>query len=432
MPFADPAALAEAVCRYIEEPERLAAARAESARIGSNLTWPAVAEATAAVLREAVELAPRRRRSVFGIDQRIVSLRTDHLLTLVDDVGIVQHADGVIPNRASGYCVDDVARLAVVALELARRGDEQAWSSILYRSLAFLQDATDPTAGMRNFMGYDRRWLDEPHFGDHVGRSVWALGEILSTAWVPAVVGPTRRLLDTIVRTLPADSSLRTGAYAALGLAHVDTDRLEPEARHLLERVLEQLADAYTANARGGWQWFEERLTYDNARLPHALIVGGATLGRHELTEIGLGALRWLGNESGLAEGTLRLTGHDGRHRDDPAPGAGDEQPLDASAFVEAELAAFAATGDPEHGLRAQRSFDWFLGRNRLHRPLYDFATGGCSDGLGDETTNDNEGAESTLAVHRAALLLDTAGLPAVLRPRAHETGKGVREKVSL
>ena len=155
-------------------------------------------------------------------------MRTDHLLTLVDDVGIVQHADGVIPSRESGYCVDDVARLAVVALELARHGNEQVWTSIVYRAIAFLQDATEPRAGMRNFMGYDRHWLDEPHLGDHVGRSIWALGEVLATAWVPAVAGPTERLLNTIVQTLPEAVSLRTGAYAALGLAHLDTDRRGP------------------------------------------------------------------------------------------------------------------------------------------------------------------------------------------------------------
>ena len=422
VPFADSGAIADAVCRYIDDPAALAAARAEARRIGAQLAWPSVAEATASVLREAVELAPRRRRSVSSIDRQRVSMRTDHLRTLVDDAGIVQHANGVIPNRSTGYCVDDVARLAVVALELARRGDEQVWTSILYRSLAFLQDATDANEGMRNFMGYDRRWLDEPHPGDHVGRSVWALGEILSTAWVPAVVGPTERLLETIIHSLPADPSLRTGAYAALGLARLDPDRLEPEARSVLERVLEQLSEAYAVTSAPGWLWFEDRLTYDNARLPHAMIVGGVALGRDDLTQTGLDVLRWLGDESGLADGILRLTGHDGRSRDEPAPGSGDEQPLDASAFVEAELAAFAVTGDPDHGLRAQQSFDWFLGRNRLHRPLYDFATGGCSDGLGEEATNDNEGAESTLAFHRAALLLDTAGLPAVLRHRTRES----------
>jgi glycosyltransferase involved in cell wall biosynthesis len=421
VPFADHEALARAVCRYIEEPERLAAARAEARRIGAQLAWPSVAEATASVLLEAVQLAPRRRRPLARRDPQLVSMRTDHLLTLVDDVGIMQHANGVIPSRESGYCVDDIARLAVVALELARRGDEQVWTSILYRSLAFLQAATDPDQGMRNFMGYDRSWLDEPHVGDHVGRSVWTLGEVLSTAWVPAVVSPTRRLLDAIVGTLGPETSLRTGAYAVLGLARLDPDRLQPADLLLLERVVDQLAGAYERHASAEWRWFEDALSYDNARLPHALIVGGVALGRDDLTETGLDALRWLGDESGLVEGTLRLTGHLGRHRTELPPGGGDEQPLDASAFVSAELAAFSVTGDPEHAMRAQRAFDWFLGRNRLHLPLYDFATGGCSDGLGEETTNDNQGAESTLAVHSAALLLDTAGLPAVLRHSTRE-----------
>jgi hypothetical protein len=131
--------------------------------------------------------------------------------------------------------------------------------------------------------------------------------------------------------------------------------------------------------------------------------------------------LRWLGDESGLADGSLRLTGHRGRKRSEPAPGEGDEQPLEASAFVEAELAAFDVTGDREHGLRARLAFDWFLGRNHLSRPLYDFATGGCSDGLGAQDVNRNEGAESTLAFHRAALLLDASDLSSVSNPRIAE-----------
>ena len=216
VPFADPAALADAVCRYIDEPGLLAAARAESRSIGAQLAWPSVAEATAEVLHEAARLSTPRRRPATQPDSQLGALRTDHLLTLVDDVGIIQHANGAIPNRSTGYCVDDVARLAVVAYELSRRGDERAWTSVVYRALAFLEDATDTPRGMRNFMGYDRRWLDEPHLGDHVGRSIWALGELLSTAWVPAVVDPTRRLLARIVATLGPEMSLRTAAYAAL------------------------------------------------------------------------------------------------------------------------------------------------------------------------------------------------------------------------
>jgi glycosyltransferase involved in cell wall biosynthesis len=423
VPFRDPEALANAVSSYIEQPDTLLAARTEARRIGSTLAWPAVAEATARVLQEADELAPRRRPAGVA-DLHLTSLRTDHLLTLADDVGIVQHAHGIIPNRSSGYCVDDVARLAVVSLALAERGDEQVWTSNLYRALAFLQAAADYGGGMHNFMGYDRRWLDEPHLGDHVGRSIWALGDILATAWIPAVVRPARDLLDRLVGSLGDDVSLRTAAYAVLGLSRLDADRLEPAAHRRLERLVEQLAAAYERTSSEDWCWFEDELSYDNARLSQALLIGGNALGRPELAELGLDSLRWLGDECGLDENELRLPGHHGRRRGEPAPGAGDEQPLDAAALVEAELSAFAITHDAEHGVRAIRAFEWFLGRNRLQKPLYDFATGGCSDGLGREELNDNEGAESTLAFHHAALLLDAAGVRAadrepVLEPAA-------------
>jgi glycosyltransferase involved in cell wall biosynthesis len=420
VPFRDPEALGNAVCSYIERPDTLMAARAEARRIGSTLAWPAVAEATARVLQEADELAPRRRPAGVA-DLHLTSLRTDHLLTLADDVGIVQHAHGIIPNRSSGYCVDDVARLAVVSLALAERGDEQVWTSNLYRALAFLQAAADDGGGMRNFMGYDRRWLDEPHVGDHVGRSIWALGDILATAWIPAVVRPARDLLDRLVDTLGDDVSLRTAAYAVLGLSRLDADRLEPAAHRRLERLVEQLAEAYERTWSEDWRWFEDELTYDNARLSQALLTGAYALGRPELAEAGLESLRWLGDECGLDENALRLPGHHGRRRGEEAPGAGDEQPLDAAAFVEAELSAFAVTHETEHGVRAIRAFEWFLGRNRLQKPLYDFATGGCSDGLGHDDLNDNEGAESTLAFHHAALLLDAAGVRAAEREQALE-----------
>ena len=414
--FGDADALAAAVCAYIEAPETLAQARHEARRISATFEWPAIGAATATALRGAVAAAPLRPPlAIEGLD--LPDVRTEHLLALSDDCGIIQHAHGAIPNRASGYCVDDVARLAVVALELERRTGDRVWTAILYRSLAFLTDATAPAGtGMRNFMSYDRRWLDEPHVGDHVGRAIWALGEVLATAWTPALVGPAQRLLETLIRSLGGALPHRTAAYATLGLARLDPDRLGADARVLLERCVTQLEDAYAEHADGEWPWFEDALTYDNARLPQALIVGGAALGRPDAIELGLSSLAWLGDECGLGDGALRLPGHLGRHRDEPAPGAGDEQPLDASALVEAELSAFAINGDVVHGARAKCAFDWFLGRNSLSRPLYDFATGGCCDGLGDENVNANEGAESTLVFHRSHLAIDAAGLPRVAR----------------
>ena len=201
-----------------------------------------------------------------------------------------------------------------------------------------------------------------------------------------------------------------------MSVVHGSAFGLAPYFRISYATSTEQLEDAYETASSDEWRWFEDALTYDNARLSHALIIGGVALDRDDAVAAGLESLAWLGDECGLADGLLRLPGNEGRRRDEAAPGAGDEQPLDASAFVEAELAAFAVTGDLEHSARAQRAFEWFLGRNKLGRPLYDFATGGCCDGLGDLDVNANEGAESTLAFHRAQLVLDAAGLPRVLR----------------
>lgn len=410
--FGDADGLGAAICDFVASPVSLADARSEARRIGATFEQPAIGAATAAALRTAIGVAPRRAPfATTGLE--LPDARTDHLLALVDDCGIVQHADGAIPNRSTGYCVDDVARLGLVALALERRTSERLWSAILRRSIAFLSDATDPAGGgMRNFMSYGREWLDEPHVGDHVGRSVWTLGEVLATAWASALVEPTRRVLEMQVASLAGPIANRTAAYATLGLAQLDADRLSGEAHVLLDRCVTQLEEAHAATADAGWNWFEDALTYDNARLPQALIVGGTALGRDSAAALGLETLAWLGDECALDTRMLRLPGHEGRRRGEARPGAGDEQPLEASALVDAELAAFDLTGDPAHGSRAKCAFDWFLGRNRLSRPLYDFATGGCRDGLGDEDVNANEGAESTLAFHHAQLAIDAAGFP--------------------
>ena len=238
---------------------------------------------------------------------------------------------------------------------------------------------------MRNFMSYERRWLDEPHVGDHVGRSIWALGEVLSTAWAPARRRPRGQAARVARKPrCTARFASHRRVFDPWPCPSRSRPARSPRAARCWSGSSSSSTPRYATQASDDWRWFEDELRYDNARLPHALIVGGTALGREGRVD-GLESLGWLGDECGLASGMLRLPGHLGRHRDEPAPGDGDEQPLDASALVEAELAAFSVTHDPEHGARAQTAFDWFLGRNRLDRPLYDFATGGCSDGLGED-----------------------------------------------
>ena len=171
VPFDEPTAFAKGVLQLLDNPVELAAAAKEARKVGAGLAWPSVGALTVDVLRLAKAIgAPAPGHSSVGRVASSPSIRPDHLLTLVDDVGIVQHADGVVPNRASGYCVDDMARLVIVALGLDREADDRTFARIVTQGIGFLRYAWDPAAqGMHNMMSYDRTWLDEPHSGDHLG-----------------------------------------------------------------------------------------------------------------------------------------------------------------------------------------------------------------------------------------------------------------------
>jgi glycosyltransferase involved in cell wall biosynthesis len=417
VPPDDPDALAEKVVELLDEPRALARARAEARRVGKKLAWPAVGGQLRRVLAEAVGLGPVGSRAPGAPAASGPRIRPDHLLTMVDDVGIVQHADGVVPKRSSGYCVDDAARLVIVATGLGRDRGDPTYRRILSLGLSFLRYAWDATRpGMHNLMSYERQWLDEPHSGDHVGRAAWALGEVIAAEPPLAVAQTSRRMLEEMAPLLAESASPRCVAYAVLGLSAPQTEVLSASLQPLLATLAERLAGWYAGVRTDEWRWFEGYLTYDNARLPQALIAAGARLQNERWCSAGLEALEWYADQCGLDGSVVTLVGNRWRQRR-PAgpPEGGDEQPLDAGALVEAYAQARNVTGQPEHGLRAVHAFEWFFGRNRLGEPVYDFATGGCHDGLGAQSVNDNEGAESTLAFLQALLALDAAGLQASL-----------------
>ena len=169
---------------------------------------------------------------------------------MVDDAGIIQHADGMVPQRASGYCTDDVARLAIVALGLARTTGAESHHRMLARSLGFLRYAWSPEArGMRNFMSYDRRWLDGPHSGDHLGRAAWALGEVIAASPGAALIGPSVDLLREMLTALSELRWPRAMAFATIGLARAGADELGEDATGVLRLLASKLADLQRANA---------------------------------------------------------------------------------------------------------------------------------------------------------------------------------------
>ena len=316
------------------------------------------------------------------------------------------------PRYDSGYCIDDAARLVLVGLGLDGRLPERRAQRMVRGGLALLGHGFDPRVpGMHNFMAYDRRWLDRPHEGDHVGRTAWALGEVVGARPPSGEDRPSLRQLEAMEPLLGLTASPRTIAFALLGLVRPTPDQLPPTLNQLLRTMADRLMEAYGRHATNTWRWFEPYLTYDNARLPQALIAAGARLEDAELLDCGLATLDWYLDQC-RRDGELRLIGNQWREQGDRPTGPdGDEQPLDATAVVDATLEAWRVTGQPCYRDAANVAFEWFLGRNRLGVPVYDAASGGGHDGLTTVGLNDNQGAESTLAFWQAALAMERAGL---------------------
>jgi glycosyltransferase involved in cell wall biosynthesis len=415
-PCHDVTGLAAGIDGLLSDPAALAAATRAADVRGAGLTWSAVALQAADLIRTVVsEAGGAGRLAVPPVP--VPRLRLHHLGRLTDEFGIVEFCSGSEPDHDYGYNVDDVARLAVVSAGLLSLTPSppphvtnlaQRWARM---SVRFLAAAARGDGGhLHNRMSYGGSWTDEPHPGDHVGRAIWALGVLDGAAPVPADVrGAARELFDKLAPHAPAlaGRGLRSAAYAVLGVVAA--------GRGPLPDLVARLDAALAATAEPHWYWFEPELTYDNARLAHALLAGGAALDDRVITARALTALDWYADHAGLTAGTLRNVGNRWHHRDAPDGWAddGDEQPIDAASAVEAVVEAWRYTDNARYGSLAGVAYSWFHGRNRRGVAMYDPRTGACFDGLTPDGVNANRGAESTLAHLQAHLALLLAGLAA-------------------
>jgi len=173
-----------------------------------------------------------------------------------------------------------------------------------------------------------------------------------------------------------------------------------PDDRHageigriLADRLMSGLEQVETPD----WQWFEEGLAYDNARLPQALIVTGMTTRTPGYVEGGLRSLRWLMTQQTASTGHFRPVGTASFGEFRTPPRAFDQQPVEATAAIAACLTAWRADDDAEWKTMATRVFSWFHGNNDLSVALVDPETGGCCDGLHPDRVNENRGGESVV-----------------------------------
>src|SRR5271170_3526501 len=403
VPFGDAKALSTEIAGLLTNDVRRHAMSKRAYAASRSMTWVQTAKRYLTVFKTESENArPGISLPVDAIvsgrnGHVIPDIRIEHFLSLCDSTGMLQHALYSVPDRSHGYCADDNARALLFSSLLASFGEVQLPESIIARFAAFIQHAWNPDTGrFRNFMSYDRRWLEEQGSEDSHGRTLWALAECARND-----VDQSRRrwagaLFKTALPVVEEFSSPRAWAFSLLGLdaycTLVSGEVLANRLRRLLaDRLMSLLATTETKE----WTWFEDLLAYDNARLPQALIQTGLTTGTPRYVESGLRSLRWLNALQTTSSGHFRPVGTRSFGRLSQKPEAFDQQPVEAAAAISACLVAWRAQDDADWPMDALRAFEWLLGENDLQTALADPETGSCSDGLHPDRSNENKGAES-------------------------------------
>ena len=397
VPPADARALAEAALDLLNHPDKRSELARDAYSRGRTMLWPRVVEQSLARL-------PARRRAVASqaAQPRPAALPLHAVERMTDAVGIIQHAVHSVPDREHGYCIDDNARALMM---MVRRGDERQAALLAPTYAAFVQHGWHASRRrFRNFMSFDRRWLEECGSEDSNGRTIWALGITAAKSPWPSIRHWALKLLDEAAPIAMELSAPRARAFAAFGgvelLGAFPNHEL---AQQMVRHSAEQLMRIHEQNAREGWDWFEPGLAYDNARLPELLIRAGGALGEPEWLERGLSTLEWLVSRQTSPRGAFRPVGCKSFGRPYAPPLAFDQQPLEATATIDAAASAHGATGDERWRQVAETAFGWFFGDNDAGMPLADVSEGACFDGLMATGINRNQGAESILSLHLAA-----------------------------
>jgi glycosyltransferase involved in cell wall biosynthesis len=393
LPGCDSDAIAEAVLLLLAVPEERRALQQRAYERGRLTAWSVVADRFAALISVTAPAAAapgtRRGPAPAGV------------WAMCDDVGILQHGVEIVPDRSHGYCIDDNARALMFVHGLRAADGESERRTLTFAS--FVQHGWNPERGcFRNFMGYDRRWLEEAGSEDSNGRTLWALGHSAAKASSADFRRWAAGWFERAAPMVENFKSPRAIAFALLGADHLlESDPGNAAARAIIERGGAFLSALWKSARRPDWDWFETGLAYDNARLAEALIRAGRRLLSLPHEEAGLAALDWLCDKQTAAAGHFRPMGSEGFGCEGEYRPF-DQQPIEAWATIAACATAFAASGQPVWRAHAETAWRWFLGDNDRGLPLGDIRSGRCRDGLTPRGVNHNCGAESILAFHLA------------------------------
>jgi len=402
--FRDPKSIETAINELLTNTNLKKNLEKNAYQLGRKMVWPNVAAEYLRVFNKVIRLRE-------DIIRKFPAIKLNHLVSMTDNVGIIHHAKYSIPNRKTGYTLDDNARALIAATKHYGIFKSQQSLKLINTYLSFIHYAQREDGKFHNFFDYEKKHLDEEGSEDSFGRTLSACGYVASSKVHDNIKAAAKFVFDNAVRSVESLDSLRARALSIIGLYHYYKKYKHADILDKARTLADCLVHAYDANSSGEWEWFEPYLTYSNSKLPESLFLAYLMTKNEKYLEIAKKTIDFLLNTL-IVDGKLVLIGNKGWYHKDNKRALYDQQPVDAASMVQTLLIAYKITKKRSYYSNAVLAFNWFLGKNSLNQTMYDEATGGCFDGLSEETINLNQGAESTISYLLARLNLEESKLP--------------------
>lgn len=392
--------LATILLELFEHPKQLKTMQEKAFAYGKEISWPKSGKkyiALAKRILSAPSMVAASKKTI-PIPLLLPPFSLAHIERLTDDTGIIQHAKFGIPNLKEGYALDDNARALLMVLMAYRQTKDPLAQELTAIYLSYIHYMQNRDGSFRNFLSFNRNFLDEEGSEDSFGRTIWALGYLLGNAPNDAYYQTGLQMFLNAIPSFGKLRSIRSIANVMVGISYYL--KRNPDDKIMKERLRDlanTLVNHYEANRSGEWKWFEPVLAYDNGILPLALLHSAEILSDEKVLTAAMDTMNFL-TDITLKEGHLSIIGNKGWYRKDGERAVFAQQPIDAMAMVLMFHKAYHVSKNKDYLNKLFTSFMWFLGDNDLRMSLYDFETKGCCDGFESDGINRNQGAESSLA----------------------------------
>jgi hypothetical protein len=404
--FKDSLSLAKIFNELFDNPEQLKGMRRRAYQFGRKTIWPEIGclylKLVAKSLKSFLEPKPEAEPVINPLV--LPEFCLDHIHRLTDATGIIQHAKYIVPNFKEGYTLDDNARALLMSLMILKDRESKEALKLISIYLSFIYYMQNDDGTFRNHLSFTRDFLDEVGSEDSFGRTIWALGYLIKYPPNQSFFDIADEILRKSFPNFANLESIRGIANSIIGICYfLDIFPDHGEMRKILHDLTYKLIKNHQANKTEGWYWFEDILSYDNGIIPLSLLHAYEKIGDNGILTIAVESIKFL-EKITMNMGYLAPVGSANWFRKGEECSRFAQQPLEAAAMVLMYNQAYLVSKDKTFLKKMFTAYKWFLGENDMLKPLYDFTTCGCSDGLEEYGINRNQGAESII-VYKIAYL---------------------------